>query len=472
MSELIWQPAREIVRMIRARQVSAVEVMGAFYDQVERHNPVLNAIVNLIPREEALALARGADDRIASGEPTGVLHGLPMAPKDTVEVKGFPTTWGFVPWADQVAAADAELAARQRRAGALFIGKTDMPEFGLGSHTFNSLFGATLNPYDVDKTPGGSSGGAAVALATGMLPLADGSDMGGSLRNPASFCNVVGFRPSIGRVPDERGLGWFGRIATAGPMARTVSDTALLFSVQAGPMANDPLSLPDAGQEFDQKLDLDPSSLKLAWSSDLDLVPVDSEVTTLIERAASTFAGLGSQLQNTHPDLAGAMDVFQIQRAAAMAVTGRALDQSLPNWRDYAKDTAIWNIEQGFDLTAEEILRSEIDRTAIYRRVAAFFEDYDALLLPAAQVPPFGKDQDWVREINGQPMGTYIDWMTICCAISITGLPAISVPCGFTGDGLPVGLQIVGRPRGDLNLLRIAHAFEQATLHHTRRPSI
>jgi amidase len=354
----------------------------------------------------------------------------------------------------------------------LFIGKTNMPEFGLGSHTFNSLFGATLNPYDASKTPGGSSGGAAVALATGMLPVADGSDMGGSLRNPASFCNVVGLRPSIGRVPDERSFGWFGRIVTAGPMARTVSDTALLFSVQAGPVANDPLSLTEPGTAFDSSLNTDPETLRLAWSTDLGFVPVDPEVAAIIEQAASVFEGLGAQIENTCPDLSGAMDVFQTQRAASMAVTGRALDRSLPDWRDYAKDTAIWNIEQGFALTADEILRSEIDRTTIYRRVAGFFEEYDALLLPAAQVPPFDKDNDWVREINGEPMSTYIDWMTICCAISITGLPAISIPGGFTADGLPVGLQIVGPPRADLNLLRIAHTFEQATPHHARRPPV
>ena len=471
MEELIWQPAREIVRLVRERQICAVDVMSAYYDQIEHLNPRLNAIVNLIPRDDAMALAKSADLKTQRGEPTGALHGLPMAPKDLHEVKGFPTTWGFAPWANRVAESDGELAARQRRAGALFIGKTNVPEFGLGSHTFNSVFGTTLNPYDLNKTPGGSSGGAAAGLATAMLPLADGSDMGGSLRNPASFCNVVGFRPSIGRVPEQRSFGWFGRISTAGPMARTVADAALLLSVQAGPMTGDPLSLPEPGRAFEQPPDIDPTSLRLAWSTDLDLVPVDTEVATLIERAASVFEALGSRTVNAHPDLTGAMDVFQTQRAASLAVKGRALDGSLPNWRDHAKDTAVWNIEQGFALSAEEILRSEIDRNAIYQRVAAFFEDYDALLLPAAQVPPFDKDLDWVHEINGQSMHTYIDWMTICCAISITGLPAISVPCGFTAEGLPVGLQIVGRPRGDLNLLGIAHAFEQATLHHTQRPS-
>ena len=472
MEDLIWMPAREIARLIRAGEISAVEAMNAHYDQIDANNPTLNAIVNLIPRDQALALARVADDKTVNGSVLGPLHGLPMAAKDTVELAGFPTTWGFVPWAERVAEKDERLAARERQAGALFVGKTNMPEFGLGSHTFNDLFGVTLNPYDPERTPGGSSGGAAAALATGMLPLADGSDMGGSLRNPASFCNVVGLRPSIGRLPDDRGFGWFGRIATAGPMARTVSDAALLLSVQAGPVHDDPLSLPDSGATFEAALDLDPTSLRLACSVDLGMVPVDGEVAGLIEQAAEIFDGLGSKVDNACPDLSGAMDVFQVQRAATYAITGRALDQSLPNWRDYAKDTAIWNIEQGFSLTAEQLLRSEVERTAIYRRIAEFFENYDALLLPAAQVPPFPIDQEWVREINGQSMDTYIDWMTICCVISVTGLPAISVPCGFTAGGLPVGLQIVGRPRGDFDLLRIAHLFEQATLYHTQRPPV
>jgi amidase len=472
LGNLIWQPAREIARLIRSGDVSAEEVMGAFYDQIEQHNPTLNAIVNLIPRHAALTLARGADDKQRRGEPNGPLHGLPMAPKDTVDVEGFPTTWGFVPWADRVAKADGELAARQRQAGALFIGKTNMPEFALGSHTFNNLFGTTLNPYHLGKTAGGSSGGAAASLASAMLPLADGSDMGGSLRNPASFCNVVGLRPSLGRVPDSRGLGWIGRLGTSGPMARTVSDAALLLSVQAGPLSHDPLSLPAAGHELQSPPDVDPASLRLAWSTDLGLTPVDSQVSAVIEQAAEVFQGLGSRLDNDCPDLSGAMEVFQTQRAAYMAFLGRGLNQSLPNWRDFAKDTAIWNIEQGLALSAEQVLQSELERAAIYRRVVAFFEKYDALLLPAAQVPPFDIDTDWVREINGQAMATYIDWMTICCAISITGLPAISVPCGFTSDGLPIGLQIVGRPRGDVALLGIAHAFEQATLYHTRRPLI
>lgn len=472
MSDLIFENAASLVAAMRRGKLSAVELMTACYDQIERLNPSLNAIVNLLERGEALELARRADRAQASGARLGPLHGLPMAPKDMVNVAGFPTTWGFAPFRDRVAAADDELAGRQRAAGALFIGKTNMPEFGLGSHTFNELFGPTVNPYDTGRTAGGSSGGAAVALASGMLPLADGSDMGGSLRNPASFCNVVGMRPSIGRVPEARSMGWFARLSTPGPMARTVSDAALLLSVQAGRYHDDPLSLGQPGHAFAGTLARDLHGLRIAWTPDLELVPVEHEVVSVIESAADIFRDFGCVVEQACPDLHDAMDVFQVQRAAGLAVTGRALEREVPDWRDHAKDTAQWNIDQGLALTSEVLLDAEVRRTNLYRRVVAFFERYDALLLPAAQVAPFPADVDWVREINGQPMNTYIDWMTVCCAVSVTGLPAISVPAGFTARGLPVGLQIVTGPHDDLGLLQLAHEFEQATLHHRRRPEI
>ncbi len=446
--------------------------MNEVYDRIEAVNGQVNALVNLLPRASALELAQAADDVPVAER--GPLHGLPMAPKDAVDVAGFPTTWGFGPWANQVASEDEELVARMRRAGALFIGKSNMPEFGLGSNTFNSLFGATLNPYDPEKTPGGSSGGAAVALATGMLPLADGSDMGGSLRNPASFCNVVGFRPSIGRVPANRGFGWFGRLATTGPMARTVADTTLLFSIQAGPYTPDPITLPEPGETFLDALvpPEDLSGCRIAHSADLGGLPIAPEVSAVIADCATVFEKLGAEVTAAEPDLKTAMDVFQTQRAAGLATLGRSLDRTIPDWRDHAKDTAIWNIEKGFELSSDEVLDSELERTRLYANIVRFFDQYDALILPAAQVPAFDTTTDWVKTINGQTLPTYIDWMTVCCAITVTSCPAISVPGGFTEDGLPVGLQIVGKPRGDLDLLRIAHAFEQATLHYQRKPKI
>lgn len=472
MSDLIWESAVNLAARLRAKQVSAVEVMHAFYTQIERENPKLNALVNLLDLEDACLLAAKADESLARGDEVGPLHGLPMAAKDLIDVRGFPTTFGFIPYAERIATEDSALVARQRRAGAIFIGKSNVPEFGLGSHTFNSLFGTTRNPYDHDKTAGGSSGGAAVALASGMLPIADGSDMGGSLRNPASFCNVVGLRPSIGRVPDERTFGWFARLGTSGPMARTVADVALLLSAQAGPFPSDPLTLDVAGSRFRAPLERDLSGVRLAWSADLNLVPVDGRVTSVLEKALPVFEQLGCVVENSCPDLSQAMAVFQVQRAAGLAILGGTLDLSLPDWRTHAKDTLIWNIEKGLALDVKELLASEVTRTEIYRQLEKFFTNYDALLLPAAQVPPFPAEQDWVREINGQPMDTYIDWMTVCCAISVTGSPAISVPAGFTDEGLPIGLQIVGKPRRDFELLQLAHAFEQATEYYRRKPGL
>lgn len=471
-----WDTAVELSEALRSGRVSAVEVMTETYDRIEVVNPRLNAIVNLLPQADALVLAEGAD-RVPPGE-RGLLHGVPMAVKDLADVAGFPTTSGFVPYRDRVPAADGRMPARLRAAGALFIGKTNTPEFGLGSQTFNSLFGATLNPYDPTRTPGGSSGGAAVAVATGMLAIADGSDMGGSLRNPASFCNVVGLRPSIGRVPARGAPTWVGRISTNGPIGRTVADTALLFSVQAGPDPRDPLTLPEPGSTFraviDEQAIADDGgrARRIAYSPNLHGLPIAPEVAEVIAAAPAVFDGLGWTVVEDAPDLSRAMEVFQVQRAAGLSNLGRTLDETVPDWRSHAKDTAIWNIDQGFATTGEEIMRSDLLRTEIYGEVAEFFERYDALILPATQVAPFPVETDWIREINGVELETYLDWMTVCCAVSVTGLPAISVPAGFTSEGLPVGLQIVGKPRGDLDLLRIALAFEQATQHYKREPSI
>lgn len=470
LSELGYRSAASQVAAMHRGKLSAVELMNACYDRIERYNPHINALVNVLDRDQALERAHQADRDRAAGARLGPLHGLPMAAKDLCDAAGFPTTSGFSPFRSRMAHQDCELVARQRAAGALIIAKSNVPEFGLGSHTFNALFGTTRNPYAPDRSAGGSSGGAAAALACGMVPLADGSDMGGSLRNPASFCNVVGLRPSIGRVPDERPMGWLARLSTPGPMARTVSDTALLLSVQSGHFAADPLSLSQPGHVFCGTLARDMSKLRIAWSTNLGHLPVDEEVATVIEQAAATFAELGCHVEEACPDLHSAMAVFHTQRAAALAVLGRDLEAAVPDWRDHAKDTAIWNIERGLAVTAGQLIDAETERTAIYRRAATFFDRYDALLLPAAQVPPFPAEHEWVSEVAGQPMHDYIEWMTVCCAISVTGLPAISVPAGFTAGGLPVGLQIVAGPHDDLGLLQIAHEFEQATLLHQRQP--
>lgn len=471
----MWESAIELADSLRSNERLAVDVMKETYDRINSINPRLNAVVNLLPQAEASALAEAAD-LVPIGR-RGLLHGVPIAIKDLTDAAGFPTTSGFIPFSGRLASTDATMPARLRAEGALIIGKTNTPEFGLGSNTFNSLFGATLNPYDFTRTPGGSSGGAAVSVATGMLAIADGSDMGGSLRNPASFCNVVGFRPSIGRVPPA-GMGtWLGRISTAGPIARTVADAALLFSIQAGPDPTDPLTLPEPGSIF---RDIRSASLdsgqsdeprRIAYSPNLHGLPVENEVAQVIAKTPQVFEGLGWEIDEIAPDLSRAMEVFQVQRAAGLTNLGRVLNEEVPDWRSYAKETAVWNIERGFALTSEEIMQSEILRAQIYAGVVKFFEKYDALILPAAQVEPFSIETEWIDEIDGMELTTYIDWMTICCAISITGLPAISVPAGFTSNGLPVGLQIVGKPRGDLGLLQIAHIFEQATRHYLHMPS-
>ena len=466
------QPATQLCRDLQRGTVSAVDVMRETYRRIEALNPELNALVALLPEADALLLAEAAD-RVPHAD-RGPLHGLPMCPKDAVEVEGFATTWGFVPWAENFPKADDGLAARMRGAGALFIGRSNMPEFGLGSNTFNSLYGRTKNPYDLDRTPGGSSGGAAAALASGMLPFADGSDMGGSLRNPASFCNVVGFRPSMGRMPNNKGFGWFGRLGITGPMARTVADTALLFSVQAGPDANDPITLPEPGETY---LDAivpreDLSGLKIGFAPKLHGIAIDGEVMTVMQAAADQCANLGADIIELGPNLSEAMQVFHVQRAAGLATLGDSLDRTIPDWKDHAKETAIWNIEKGQTLTSQEILDSELTRNRIYAETVRYFSEVDALLLPAAQVPPFLSDIEWIEEIEGQKMNTYIDWMEICCAITVTGCPAISVPGGFTTSGLPVGLQIVGPPRADLGVLKIAHTFEAATEHYKTAPAL
>ena len=470
----LWDDAITLCRDLQRGTVSAVDLIRNVYARIEAINPTVNALVNLLDEQEALALAAAAD-QVPIAE-RGPLHGLPMAPKDAVAVRGFPTTWGFKPFATRIEEHDSALAQRMRDAGALFIGHSNMPEFGLGSNTFNALFGSTLNPYDLGKTAGGSSGGAAVALATDMLPLADGSDMGGSLRNPASFCNVVGLRPSIGRTPMSRGFGWYGRLVTSGPMAKTVADTTLLFSILAGPDASDPLTLPESGEQFLDALvpaQLDSNHpIKVAVSEDLGTLPIDPEVRSVIQNTAKVFSDLGAEVVLDHPNLAGAMEVFQTQRAAGLRTLGRSLDFTLPRWRDDAKDTAIWNIERGFALTPDQLLDSELQRTKIYAEVANFFQNYDVLALPAAQVPPFSIDQEWVTQIEGVDLDTYIDWMAVCCMITVTGLPTVSVPAGFSSAGLPIGVQLVGKPRGDLALLKIAHWFEQATQFYTQRPQL
>jgi amidase len=467
-NELCFKTASELAGLLRRREISAKEVLTAHLAQIERVNPKVNAICTLVA-EQALAEAELRDRAFTRSQAPGALHGLPLAVKDLALTRGIRTTFGSRIYQNFVPEQDALFVERVKAAGAVVIGKTNTPEFGAGSQTFNQVFGETRNPYDLSRTCGGSSGGGAVALACGMVPLADGSDFGGSLRNPPSFCNVVGLRPSPGRVPHwPARLAW-QTLSVLGPMGRTVRDAALLLSVMAGPDPRSPISLPEPGDVFARPLERDFKGTRIAWSRNLGRYPVEPVVNEVIDRARPAFVALGCEVEEGEPDFSDADEAFQALRAFIFAFEHEA---ELLEHRALMKDTVIWNTEQGLALDGLAVSRAEAKRTLLYQRVREFLERYEFLVLPVSQVAPFPLEVRWVKEINGIPMKTYIDWMATCYAISLTGLPAISVPCGFTPEGLPIGLQIVGRHQKDFEVLQLAHAFEQASGVGKRRPSI
>jgi len=455
-NEICALSAVELARLIRAKALSARDVVGAHLAQIERVNPGVNAIVTLVA-DRAMECARQADEDLVHGRSVGPLHGLPIAHKDLQPTQGIRTTFGSPIYSDFVPSEDSLLVERVRRAGAITVGKTNTPEFGAGSQTFNPVFGSTLNPYDRTRTCGGSSGGAAVALATGMLPIADGSDMGGSLRNPASFCNVVGLRTSPGRVPVWPTATAWSPLSVEGPMARRVADVALMLSAIAGPDARSPISIDEPGSRFAAPLDRDFKNVRIAWWKDLGGVPMDPRVRTIIDAQRGVFESLGCVVEEAEPDFTDFDAVFKTVRAMAF-LTGVA--PRVAGHRDQVKETILWEIDRGERLTPAEIVWAETRRTELYHRMRRFMERYEFFVLPVSQVPPFSVDQPYITEIDGVAMETYIDWMKSCYYISIVGNPAISVPCGLTSDGLPIGLQIVGRHRDDWGVLQIAHAFE------------
>ncbi len=466
--EICFLRATELARGIRAKELSAREVMEAHLAQIERINGKVNAIVTLTA-EEAIDRAHAADEALARGGEVGPLCGLPVAHKDLSPTRGVRTTFGSLVYKDFVPDRDALIVERLKEAGAISVGKTNTPEFGAGSQTYNEVFGETLNPYDVTRTCGGSSGGAAVALACGMVPLADGSDMGGSLRNPAAFCNVVGFRPSVGRVPNwPVPAAWFP-LSVEGPMARTVRDAAFMLGAIAGPDARSPVSISEPGDAFFRPLERDFERVRIAWSADLGGLPVDPRVSAVLEGRRSVFEDLGCVVEEGEPDFAGADEAFKVWRAWYYELAFGGL---LEEHRDEIKDTVVWNIEEGVRLSGPQIGEAERKRTELYHRVREFMETYEFMILPVTQVPPFDVKQRYVTEIEGVPMETYIDWMKSCYYVTATGLPAVSVPCGFTPEGLPVGLQIVGRHHDDISVLQLAHAFEEATGFWETRPPV
>lgn len=465
---ICFSSATDLARRIRERDLSCVEVMEAHLEQIEEINPQVNALVTTHP-ERSLELARRADARLANGEEVGPLHGLPVAHKDLFQTRGVRTTFGSPIFPENVPDVDDLIVSRAHEAGAVPLGKTNTPEFGAGSQTFNPVFGATKNPYDTMKTCGGSSGGAAVALACGLTPLADGSDLGGSLRNPASFCNVVGLRPSVGRVPTWPADAAFNQLSVPGPMARSAEDLALFLSTISGPDARAPLSISEPGGIFARPLERDFSGVRVAFSPDLGEFPVESDVWGVFASRRSDFEGVGCVVEDDAPDFTGADEVFKTLRAWSFELAHGDL---LDSHRDQMKDTVVWNIEEGRKLTGPQLGRAERLRTALHERVTGFMERREFLVLPTVQVPPFSVDRPYIEEINGLAMETYIDWMKSCYYITVTGLPAVSVPGGFTAEGLPVGVQIVGRSRDEFGVLQLAHAFERATGFGAKRPGI
>jgi amidase len=466
--DLCFASARELVQLIRAGELSARELMAAHLARIERVNPKINAIVAKLDDDRCLALADDADRRLARGESLGPLGGLPIAFKDLEPAVGFPCTSGSPIYRDFMPEQDSVMVQRLRGAGVLPIGKTNVPEFGMGSHSYNRVYGTTLNPWDTTKSAGGSSGGAGAALAAGLLPIADGSDLGGSLRNPANFNNVVALRPTVGLVPVAPSLIPFLGFGVKGPMGRSVADVAYLLSVMAGPDPRDPACYPSDPSLFAGSLERDLDGVRVAWCPDLGGLPLDRRVRDVLERQRRSFEDLGCIVEDACPDLGGADEVFLVTRAWRV---WSALGPLLEKHRHEMKPEAIGEIERGARLTGADVARALVLHGEIVERMRRFQERYAFLVCAVNQVPPFEASLDWPKEIDGVAMDGYIAWMRSAYRITVTFRPAISVPAGFTPEGLPVGIQIVGRHRDDLGVLQIAQAFEDATGFGRRRPT-
>jgi amidase len=465
--ELCFLSLRDLARLLGTRQLSAREVMSAHLAQIRRWNPRLNAIVARLDDEECLALAVSADGRAARGERLGALHGLPWAFKDLEPAAGFPWTRGSPIFKNDRPATDSVLVERLRKAGVLAIGKTNTPEFGMGSHTYNRVYGTTVNPYDVTKSAGGSSGGAAASVASGMLPAADGSDLGGSLRNPGNFNNVVGFRPTVGIVPTAPCLLPLLGFAVKGPIARSVRDVGYLLAAMAGPDPRDPGCIPSAPNVFSGGLERDFKGERIAWCPDLGGLPLDRRVRAVLQSHRRTFETLGCIVEDAHPDLTAAEEVFLTMRAFRAWTN---LGPLLASHRSDLKPEAIQQIEEGARLTTAQLSKAMVRHGQILEMMRCFHEKYPFLVCAVNQVPPFDASMRWPAEIEGVRMENYIAWMKSAYWITTTFGPAISVPAGFTPDGLPVGIQIVGRHRDDLGVLQLANVFEEATGAGRRRP--
>lgn len=467
---LCYTSAVQQAEMVRQREISPVEIVEAYLARIEAVNPLINAYCTVAP-EQARAAAKDAESKVQRGEELGLLHGVPVSIKDLTETAGIRTTWGSRIYENHIPTHDALVVEKLKQAGAIVLGKTNTPEFGAGANTFNDVFGPTKNPWRLTHTPAGSSGGAAAALAAGLCPIAEGSDLAGSVRTPASFCNVVGLRPSPGRIPVyPSSLAW-GSLSVLGPMARTVADTALMLSVVAGSDDRSPTSVPANPSEFLEAVrQPDIKGWKVAWSPDLGFAPVDKVVVEICQQAAQVFSTeLGCEVEEASPDMHDAPYIFQTLRAGLMVANH---GDKLVKWRDKMQPNLVWNIEQGFKLSAAELGKAEVARSAYYQRVRRFFDKYDLLLVPAASTLPFPYEIVSPPEVGGRQMSNYVEWLGVTYGITLAGLPSICVPCGWSEDGLPVGIQIVGRRLAEASILRAAAAFEQARPWADRRPAL
>lgn len=450
-NELIKLSAREVHRLLRGKDISPLQLLDALEERIAEVDEAVNAVPTLC-FDRARERARSRDFS------TLPLAGIPVAIKDLIAVAGVRTTWGSMAYRDHVPETSDLLVERIEAAGGIVYAKTNTPEFGAGANTFNDVFGFTRNPWNTALSAAGSSGGSAVALATGMAWLATGSDLGGSLRNPASFCAVAGLRPSQGRVASDPGNLAFNHMAVDGPMARNVADLALLLDVMAGYDARDPMSLDDPAISFEENALQRQVPPRIAFSADLGVTPVDPEVAQICERAAMRFSELGAIVEHDHPDFSGLQEVFQVHRAMSYAASyGPLLEAN----RSIFKPEIVWNVEQGLALTADEIMAAMVTRSQIYERAQRFFAQTDLILTPATVVPPYPVEQRFVEQIGDYKFSNYIEWCSIAYAFTVIGAPALSIPCGFTQSGLPVGLQIVAAPRQEARLLSAALAFEE-----------
>ena len=453
--DLCRASAADQLTALRARKLSAVELLRETRTLLQRVNPHINAIVTT-DFDAAERTAASSDQRRARGESARPLEGLPVAVKDLEETAGMRTTFGSAVHADFVPTRDTLLVERLRNAGAVIYGKSNTPEFGTGSHTFNTVFGTTTNPYAPNRSAGGSSGGAAAALAAGVSAVADGSDMGGSLRNPASFCNVVGLRPSAGRVPNWPTSDAWDTLSTNGPMGRTVGDTALLLSVLSAGTDRVPMSFSEA---FDPQLPALDGALRIGWSRTLDGLDIDPAITAVLEGVGlPTLLGLGHRVTDCEPPLAAADRVFRVMRGISYA---HEFGPMLQQHRDVLGAELIANTEAGQQFTLADFVDAREQRTRLYSGMAGLFERIDVLAAPVVAVLPFPAEERWPRQINGVLQSDYLDWMRASWRISATGFTAISVPCGFSPEGLPVGIQFIAPPGHEARILALASQFEQ-----------